>query len=619
MFEFPKWKLGLVIALVVLAFIYALPNAFPGQPAVQISANRGEVVNDLLKGRVEGTLKGKKIAFDSAELEADKLMVRFPDNDAQLAAHTALVEELGIEKFTVALDTASTVPGWLSAIRGNPMVLGLDLRGGVHFLMQVDQQAARDKLDEGYIEGLYVMLRGEKIAYRGVTRTKDGFVVELSTQEDRERAFTELTEQMPDLVLTRRAGSETVIEAVIRPEKVAEAQRATIEQNITTLRNRINELGVAEPIIQQQGATRIVVQLPGVQDATKAIEILGATATLEYRAVNESANAVEIAQTGRVPPDSLLFYDRQGQPVVVKREIIATGDQLTGATSGMDPESGTPSVSVTLDAAGGRRMLDFTTENVGRLMAVVFIERVPELKIVDGKEVRTSRETKEVISVASIRGVFGPQFQTTGLDSREEANQLALLLRAGSLAVPVDIIEQRVIGPSLGAENIRRGLEAMLIGTVLIALFVMVYYRLVGVVTVIGLSVNLLLLVAILSFLGATLTMPGIAGIVLTIGMAVDANVLIAERIREEVRAGNTPMAALRAGYEKAWGTILDANLTTMFAALAMFAFGSGPVRGFAVTLLAGLITSMFSAVVVTQLIMAMIYNRKRKVAAISV
>lgn len=619
MFEFPKWKLGLVIALVVLAFIYALPNAFPGQPAVQISANRGEVVNDLLKGRVEGTLKGKKIAFDSAELEADKLMLRFPDNDSQLAAHTALVEELGIEKFTVALDTASTVPGWLSAIRGNPMVLGLDLRGGVHFLMQVDQQAARDKLDEGYIEGLYVMLRGEKIAYRGVTRTKDGFVVELSTQEDRERAFTELTEQMPDLVITRRDGSETVIEAVIRPEKVAEAQRATIEQNITTLRNRINELGVAEPIIQQQGATRIVVQLPGVQDATKAIEILGATATLEYRAVNESVNPVEVAQTGRVPPDSLLFYDRQGQPVVVKREVIATGDQLTGATSGLDPESGTPSVSVTLDAAGGRRMLDFTTENVGRPMAVVFIERVPELKIVDGKEVRTSRETKEVINVASIRGVFGPQFQTTGLDSREEANQLALLLRAGSLAVPVDIIEQRVIGPSLGAENIKRGLEAMLIGTALIALFVMVYYRLVGVVTVIGLVVNLLLLVAILSFLGATLTMPGIAGIVLTIGMAVDANVLIAERIREEVRAGNTPMAALRAGYEKAWGTILDANLTTMFAALAMFAFGSGPVRGFAVTLFAGLITSMFSAVVVTQLIMAMIYNRKRKVAAISV
>ncbi len=619
MFEIPKWKIGLVTALVVFAFLYALPNAFPGQPAIQISANRGEVVNDLLQGRVEGTLKGKKIAFDNVRIDDDRLTLRFAENDSQLAAHTALVEELGIEKYTIALDTASTVPSWLSAIRGKPMTLGLDLRGGIHFLMQVDQQAARDKLDEGYIDGLYVMLRAEKIPYRGVTRTADGFVVELTTREDRERAYTELTEQLPDLIVTRRDASETILEAVIRPETVAQAQRATIEQNITTLRNRINELGVAEPIIQQQGATRIVVQLPGVQDPTRAKTILGATATLEYRAVNDSVNAVEIAQTGRVPPDSLLVYTREGEPVVVRREIIATGDQLTGATSMLDTESGTPAVSVTLDAAGGRRMLDFTTDNVGRPMAVVFIERVPEVKIVDGKEVRTSRETKEIISVANIRGVFGPRFQTTGLDSMQEATELALLLRAGSLAVPIDIIEERVIGPSLGAENIQRGLEAMLIGTALIALFVMVYYRLVGVVTVVGLSVNLLLLTAVLSFLGATLTMPGIAGIVLTVGMAVDANVLIAERIREEVRAGNSPLAALRAGYEKAWGTILDANLTTMFAALAMFAFGSGPVRGFAVTLLAGLLTSMFSAVVVTNVIMAAIYNRQRKVAAISV
>jgi preprotein translocase subunit SecD len=619
MFEIPKWKIGLVVSLILLAFLYALPNAFPGQPAVQISANRGEVVNDLLQGRVEGTLKGKKIAYDSIALANDRLILRFGDGDTQLAAHTALVEELGIEKFTIALDTASTVPAWLNALRAKPMVLGLDLRGGIHFLMQVDQQAARDKLDEGYIEGLYVMMRSEKIAYRAVTRNRDGFTVELASREDREKAFTELVEQVPDLIVTRRDNSETVLDAVIRPEKVAEAQRATIEQNITTLRNRINELGVAEPIIQQQGATRIVVQLPGVQDPTKAKTILGATATLEYRAINDSVNPVEVAQTGRVPADSLLFYDREGNPVVVRREVIATGDQLTGATSGLDPESGTPSVNVSLDAAGGRRMLDFTQDNVGRPMAVIYIERVPEVKIVDGKEVRTSRETKEVINQASIRGVFGPNFQTTGLASTQEASELALLLRAGSLAVPVDIIEERVIGPSLGAENIKRGLEAMLIGSALIALFVMVYYRLVGVVTVVGLVVNLLLLVAVLSFLGATLTMPGIAGIVLTIGMAVDANVLIAERIREEVRAGNTPLAALRAGYEKAWGTILDANLTTMFAALAMFAFGSGPVRGFAVTLFAGLITSMFSAVVVTQLIMAMIYNRKRKVAAISV
>ena len=457
------------------------------------------------------------------------------------------------------------------------------------------------------------------MAYKSVTRARDGLVVELVTPEDKAKAMAEIAEQSPDLLLESAAGSTTSLLAKIRPEKVVEAQTHTIDQNITTLRNRVSELGVAEPVIAQQGQTRIVVQLPGVQDTAAAKKILGATATLEYRAVNESANAVEAATTGKVPPDSRLYYDKAGAPVLLKKDVIATGDQLVDATSGFDQQSGTPMVSVRLDSAGGRRMLDFTSENVGRPMAVVYIERVPEFRKVDGKEVRTFKETQTVINLASIRGVFSNNFQTTGLDSSNEARDLALLLRAGSLAVPVDIIEERIIGPSLGQDNIERGLEATLIGFLLIVVFVIIYYKLVGVVAVAGLIVNLLLLMAILSALGATLTMPGIAGIVLTLGMAVDANVLIAERIREEVRSGNSPMAALRAGYEKAWGTILDANLTTLFAAIAMFAFGSGPVKGFAVTMFTGILTSMFSAVTVTQLIMAMVYGRQRKVQSISV
>jgi preprotein translocase subunit SecD len=619
MFEFPKWKLGLVALLISLAALYALPNVFPEQPAIQISANRGAVIDDVLQGKVEGSLKGGELAYFGLERDERHLLVRFPDAEVQLKAQTLLSDELG-DRYTVAMNLASTVPAWLESLGGKPMTLGLDLMGGVHFLMEVDQAAARDKIEERYVTELYQILRGEKIAYRSVTRSPGGLLVQLVAPEDRSRAVEVITRATTDLELDSDGGAAgTSILARIRPEIIAEAQKHTISQNITTLRNRVNELGVAEPIIQQQGQSRIVVQLPGVQDTAAAKKILGATATLEYRAVNESGNAVEAASSGRVPPDSRLYYDKQGQPVLLKKEVIATGDQLIDARSGFDSQSGQPMVSVRLDSVGGQRMLDFTTENVGRPMAVVYIERVPDIRMVNGEEVRSFKETQTVISIATIRGVFSNQFQTTGLDSNQEAADLALLLRAGSLAVPVDIIEERIIGPSLGKDNIERGVRATLIGFVLICLFVIVYYKLAGVVTVVGLVANLMLLVAVLSVLGATLTMPGIAGIVLTLGMAVDANVLIAERIREEIRAGNSPVASLRAGYEKAWGTILDANLTTLFAALAMFAFGSGPVKGFAVTMTIGILTSMFSAVVITQLIMAMIYGRRRKVEAISV
>ncbi len=619
MFDFPKWKFGLVVGLVLLATLYSLPNLFPQEPAIQISANRGATIDEVLQGRVEGALKGKKIEYFGLVRSDNRLMVRLPSADAQLLAQTTLSEELD-DKYTVAMNLASTVPGWLQALHAKPMTLGLDLQGGVHFLMEVDQKAARDQLEERYVSELYQLLRTEKIAYRSVTRTRDGLSIQLLSPEDRAKALAQVTSKSPDLLAEEAAaGDPNVLLVRIRPEMIVAAQKATIEQNITTLYKRVSELGVAEPIVQQQGQTRIVVQLPGIQDTAAAKKILGSTATLEYRAGNDSANAVEAANTGRIPPDSKLYYDQSGNPVLLKKELIASGDQLVGATSGFDQQSGTPMVSVTLDSAGGMRMLDFTSENVGRPMGVVYIERVPETRVVDGKELRTFKETQTVISLARINGVFSTKFQTTGLNSSQEASELALLLRAGSLAVPVDIIEERVIGPSLGRENIEAGLKAMAIGTAFIILFVMFYYKLVGIVTVIGLGVNMLLLVAILSVLGATLTMPGIAGIVLTLGMAVDANVLIAERIREEVRSGNSPMNALKAGYEKAWGTILDANLTHVFASLAMFAFGSGPIRGFAITMFVGILTSMFSAVTVTQLIMALIYGRQRKVQAISV
>ncbi|GMU43867.1 MAG: protein translocase subunit SecD [Xanthomonadales bacterium] len=618
MFDFPKWKLGLVVVLVLLAAVYSLPNLFPSQPAIQISANRGSTIDEALQGRVEDILQDKQIPFLAVERTDTSLLVRFGDPDEQLKGADVLHDELQ-DKYTVALNLASTVPGWLTAIGARPMTLGLDLQGGVHFLMEVDEQAARDKLVERYVSELYQLLRADKIAYRSVAATVGGLSIQLSTVDDRVKAQATIAAKSPDLLLDEPDPASTSLFARIRPEKLIEAQTHTITQNITTLRNRVNELGVAEPIIQQQGKMRIVVQLPGVQDTALAKRILGATATLEYRAVNDTANAVEAQTGGKIPPDSKLYFDKEGRPYLLKKEVIATGDQLIDATSGFDQQSGTPSVSVRLDSSGGKRMLDFTSENVGRPMAVVYIERVPETRTIDGKEVRSFKETQTVISVASIRGVFGPTFQTTGLESSTYARDLALLLRAGSLAVPVDIIEERIIGPSLGRENIRAGVEAMVIGTAFIIVFVMFYYKLVGVVTVLGLGINLLLLVAILSVLGATLTMPGIAGIVLTLGMAVDANVLIAERIREEIRAGNSPLTALRAGYEKAWGTILDANLTHVFASLAMFAFGSGPIRGFAITMFAGILTSMFSAVTVTQLIMALIYGRQRKVQAISV
>jgi len=618
--DFPRWKYILIVVVILAGLLYALPNVFPQDPAVQVSANRGSVVDTALKERALGLLEKRKIKPAGTELADKQLLLRLRDADQQLAAAETLREGLG-DAFVVALNSASTVPKWLRAIRANAMTLGLDLRGGVHFLMEVDQKSGVVKQTERYVDDLRGFLRTQKIRYRSVKRTADGIAIQLRSDADRNQAATALPTEMPELELSDgpvSADGYTLI-ARVRPAAVQAEMDKSLDQNIATLRNRVNELGVAEPVIQQQGASRIVVQLPGVQDTAAAKKILGATATLEYRAVDASVlNPMEAAATGRIPPDSRLYYERKlgfdGKPipVILKKRLIVSGDQLVDASSGFDQQNGEPMVSVVLNNAGARRMQDFTNANVGKGMAVVFIERTPEVRMVDGKEVRTTKVKEEVISIANVREPFGKRFQTTGLESSEEASETALLLRAGSLAAPVDIVEERVVGPSQGADNIAKGFRAVLIGLAAILVFVALYYKVFGLIADFALLLNLVLLVAILSMIGATLTMPSIAGIVLTLGMAIDANVLICERVREELRNGLTPLAAIRAGFDKAWATILDANVTHLIAAVGLMLFGSGPIFGFALTLAIGIVTSMFTSVTVTHAIINVVFGGRR-------
>lgn len=621
MIDYPRWKYALIGVILVAAFFYALPNIYPQDPAVQISASRGNVVDQALAERSTFVLQQQGIAFKGVDVEGDRLMVRLDSTDIQLRAAEALRSELGTD-YTVALNLAPTVPGWLSAIGGSPLVLGLDLQGGVHFLMEVDQRATIEQQENRYADDIRGLLRENSVRYRAVTRGAQGITISLTSAEDRRQALGVIESELTELSVEEGVTSDDSFNLIarVRAEQIREIVGNAVEQNLATLRNRINELGVAEPIIQRQGLNRIVVQLPGVQDTAAAKRILGATATLEYRAVDMNVNAFEIAQTGRVPADGRLYYGRDGRPYVLKRRVIVSGDQLVDAGAGFDPETGSPQVSVRLNNVGARRMLDFTQDNVGNLMAVVFIERIPEVRTdAEGNEIRSTRITEEVINAATIRGVFGRSFQTTGLESSEEASELALLLRAGALAAPVDIVEERTIGPSLGRDNIEKGMRAIQLGFVLVLAFMLIYYRVFGLVANFALLCNVVLIFAALSVLGATLTMPGIAGIVLTVGMAVDANVLICERIREEIRNGNSPIASIKAGYEKAWSTIADANVTTLLAGIALFAFGSGPVRGFAMVLCIGILTSMFTAVMVSHGVISLIYRRSRKVQALSI
>ena len=608
--QYPAWKYVLIVTILTVGAIYALPNLFGEDPAVQVTSARGFGISTDLSNTIDDALVADGISYKSSEQVANKLLYRFNSAEDQLKAADSIKEELG-DQFVVALNLAHATPPWLRAIGGKPMTLGLDLQGGVHFLMQVDMDTARGQQLERYVDDLRTLLREEGIRYISVRREGNGLLAMLRSAEDRDRAMEILRTDDSMQGLTVREveqGENFGISATVQDQQLQELQQTALRQNITTLRNRVNELGVAEPVIQQQGADRVVVQLPGVQDTVEAKKIIGATATLEYRAVDEGHDPITAMQTGRVPPESRLYLDRTGQPVLLKKRLIVSGDQLIGASSGFDQRTGQPQVNVTLDGVGASRMLDFTRDNVGNRMAVVYIEQKPG-----------GQKTEEVISVAVVREPFGKRFQTTGLDSIDEASQLALLLRAGALAAPMEIVEERTVGPSLGKLNVEQGFKSVIIGFILVLVFMAAYYRVFGLIADLALFTNLVLLVALLSLLGATLTMPGIAGIVLTVGMAVDANVLIFERIREELRNGNTPQASIRAGYDKAFSTIADANITTLIAAFVLFLFGTGPVKGFAVTLSLGIVTSMFTAIMGTRAVVNLIYGGRKRVAKLAI
>ena len=621
MLTYARWKYVVLVLAILFSTIYALPNLYQKDPSVQVTANRGAPIDQALVTRVSESLTQAGIATKQVAVDGDNLLVRLTGTEDQSKAAAALAPVLGND-YVTALNLASTVPSWLDRIGASGMLLGLDLQGGVHFLMQVDQKAAIDKHLDAVVEDVRVVLRDSRVRYESVTRRPDNSIaVRLLDAADADAARKKILVSQPALRLDT-SGQTLTLQI---PE--AEMQRMmtdALNQNLGTLRNRINALGVAEPLIQRQGNDRIVVELPGVQDTAQAKRVIGATATLEYRAVVEG-DAYDAVTSGNVPPQGKIYYrrdlgiDGKPVPILLNKRVIASGDQLVGATSGLDPQSGTPAVSVRLDSAGGQRMFDFTSGNVGKPMAVVYIERIPQVRMVDGKEVRSTKVSEEVISVANINGVFGKEFQTTGLDSAKEAADLALLLRSGSLAAPMDFVEERIVGPSLGRENIERGLKAVVFSFAFALIFFLVYYRMFGVITCVALLLNILMLVAIMSLFGFTMTLPGLAGIALTVGLSVDANVLINERIREELRDGMPPKSAIAIGYEKATGTIMDANITTVLAGVAMFAFGTGPVKGFAVALIVGIVTSMYTAVSASRALATLIYGSRRKLQSIAI
>ena len=609
--RYPLWKYLLIASVLLVGFLYALPNLYGEDPALQVSSTRGAKVDASVEARIKVALQQAGLPAQGTELTPANLLIRFNDTETQLKAQDLVKRELG-DDYIVALNLAPTTPDWLRAIGAEPMYLGLDLRGGVHFLMQVDMAAVMQQTAERYVEDLRIGLRNQKIRYLAVARRGNGVEIKFQDGADRDKAREYIRKDLPELQLTERDGGEgPLLVAQLTEQQLRETQRFAVQQNITTLRNRVNELGVAEPVIAQQGEDRIVVQLPGVQDTARAKEILGATATLEFRMVDQEHDVADAA-AGRVPPASKLYRARTGEPVLLQKRVIITGDSITDAASTIDQRDGSPAVSITLDGKGARAMQNTTQENVGKLMAVVFIENRTETRYDNGQPVKLKKRVEEVINQATIREPFGKRFQITGLDSPEEARTLALLLRAGALSAPIDIVEERTVGPSLGQENIDKGFMACVIGFIAIAIFMSVYYRVFGVIASVSLFMNLVLLLSVLSMLQATLTLPGIAGIALTIGMAIDANVLIFERVREEIRNGNTPQAAIHAGYERAFGTILDSNITTLIAGIALFLLGSGPVRGFAVVLCIGILTSMFSGVMVSRAMVNLFYGQRR-------
>ena len=610
--QYPTWKYLLIVAVLAIGLFFALPNLYGSNPAVQVKADRDAPIDEILEGRVVGGLISQGLEPLRVERTDNGLLLRFADENIQLKAREQIADELG-SQYVVALNLAPATPAWLERLGALPMYLGLDLRGGVHFLMQVDMEGAVRQAEQRYAADLRQMLREEKIRYAGISRRDSGGVLlGFRDQETRQSAYDLIRRDLVDLTVNERDNADRPALLVTLNERaVADVKRFALQQNITTLRNRVNELGVAEPVIQQQGSDRIVVQLPGVQDTAKAKEILGATATLEFRMV-DTEHSVQEALAGRVPATARLYKESDGAPILLKRSVMLSGDYITDASSGIDQQSGTPAVFITLDGKGASIFSTRTRDKIGRPMATVFMENKSETLLVDGQEVKRTITEETVINVATIRDQLGKRFQITGLDTTEEARDLALLLRAGALAAPVEIIEERTVGPSLGKENIEQGFRSVIIGFILVLIFMVVYYRVFGLVANLALTFNLVMIVAVLSMLQATLTLPGIAGIVLTTGMAVDANVLIFERIREEIRNGNTPQASIEAGYQKAFSTIADANVTTLIAAIVLFGFGTGPIKGFAITLSIGIATSMFTAIMGTRAVINLYYGGRR-------
>jgi preprotein translocase subunit SecD len=608
--RYPVWKYVILVIALVVAGLYALPNFFGEAPAVQVSAARSSVKIDASTvAKVEQALQAAALVPDAVALEGVSIKARFVSTEVQIKAKDVIQKALNPDPsdvgYVVALNLLSRSPEWLKALHASPMYLGLDLRGGVHFMLQVDMQAALSKKTESLAGDLRLVLREKTVRHSGITRNGQAIDIRFADAAELEKAKRVVLDQFPDLTaVDATEGGNLKLLATIKPVAARAVQEQAVKQNITTLHNRINELGVAEPVIQQQGLDRIVVQLPGIQDVARAKDLIGRTATLELRMVDDSSDgrAAEL-NSGAVPFGSERFLERDGRPVIVKKQVILAGDSLTDAQPGFDSQTQQPKVDLTVDAKGGRIMRDVSRENLKKRMAIVLFEK--------GKG--------EVLTAPVIQGELGNRFQISGSMTVTEANDLALLLRAGSLAAPMDIIEERTIGPSLGAENIAKGFNSVTWGFVAVAIFMCMYYMLFGVISSIALAFNLLLLVAVLSMLQATLTLPGMAAMALVLGMAIDANVLINERVREELRNGASPQAAIHAGYDRAWATIIDSNVTTLIAGMALLAFGSGPVRGFAVVHCLGILTSMFSGVFFSRGVVNLWYGRQKKLKTVSI
>ena len=607
--HYAPWKNTLVVFFLFITSLYALPNIYGSDLAIQITGTGDYVVEENDLEGINNSLVENAIDFKSLELINSNILIRFSDSKSQLSSKALLKDTLS-RNYVVALNLAPSIPQWLSGLGGKAMSLGLDLRGGVHFLLEVDMEAVISTSIDRYYNELRTLLRKDKL-YKKIRKEDNLLVASFKTEEQKDKAKKLIKNNLSDLMIVEGSESELEVSLEMSSNAQKTAKSSALNQNITTLRNRVNELGVAEPIIQQQGSERIVVQLPGVQDTARAKEILGAVATVEFRLVDEKNDVQTAIQSGKIPSGSKLYKFKDGRPLLLKTTVIVTGENIVDASSGVDQDNN-PKVSITLDNAGGRTMLETTKEFIGYRMSVVFIENQVETIIENGKTVKKRSKTQDIINAATIQGTFSNRFEITGLDSSREATNLALLLRAGSLSAPIEIIEERTIGPSLGADNIQKGLISVLVGFALVLVFMAWRYRVFGLVANVALTLNLITIVSILSMIQATLTLPGIAGIVLTVGMAVDANVLIFERIKEELRATKNIQKAISAGYEKALLTIADANITTLIASLVLFSFGTGAIKGFAVTLSIGIITSMFTAIIVSRAMINLIYGGKK-------